>query len=72
MAHPFISFFDKALKKSTLEENMVLREALKLREKGYRDEEVGEVLRMFTKSLIDDREASIAREALEEFLGEDE
>jgi hypothetical protein len=72
MAHPFISFFDKGLKKSTSEDNVVLQEALKLREKGYRDEEVGEVLRSFAKSLVDDREAGIAEEALEEFLGEEE
>ncbi len=66
MAHPFEKIFDKALKKSTQEENMVMKEAQKLIEKGYRTEEICAVLTKLEKSLIDDREAAIVHDAVEE------
>ena len=67
MAHPFLKMFDKALKKSSPEHNEVLLEAEKLREKGYRVEEIAEVLQKLQKSLIQDDEFEIVGEAVEEF-----
>lgn len=74
MAHPFEKLFEKALKKSTVDENLVLKEAAKLIEKGYRLEEICTVLTKLEKSLIDDAEAAIIREAREETCeeGDDE
>ncbi len=59
--------FDTALKKSTESDNYVLDTAEKLKEKGYRIEEIYEVLQKFRKSLINPDDAAIAQEALEEF-----
>ncbi len=67
MAHPFTKLFDTALKKSSAEENFVLRTAEKLKGKGYRVEEIYDVLEKLQKSLVDDAEAHIVAEALEEF-----
>lgn len=67
MAHPFAKMFDKALKKSSAEQNEVLNVAEKLREKGYRAEEIAGVLKKLQKSLIDKTEAEIVGEAEEEF-----
>ncbi len=72
MAHPFEKLFEKALKKSTVDENLVFKEAKKLQEKGYRTEEIGSVLTKLEKALIDDGESTIVREAREELCGEDE
>ncbi len=72
MAHPFEKIFDKALKKSDTEENMVTKEAQKLVEKGYRTEEICTVLTKLEKSLIDDTESSIVREAIEEICEREE
>lgn len=62
--------FYKALKSSTLEDNLVLKEAIKLREKGYSETEIIGVLTKLQKSLIDETEAQIAQEALEDFIEE--
>jgi DNA-binding transcriptional MerR regulator len=67
MSHPFTKMFDAALKKSTDQDNLVLETAEKLKEKGYRIEEIHEVLHAFHKSLIDPKDIRIAKEALEEF-----
>ena len=67
MAHPFEKMFDKALKSSTSSDNLVLKEASKLREKGYSEAEISGVLEKLQKSLIDDSEAQLVREALEDF-----
>jgi SOS response regulatory protein OraA/RecX len=72
MSHPFEKLFEKALKKSSVDENMVLKEAQKLLEKGYRPEEICTVLKKLEGALIDDGEASIVREAREEVCGEEE
>lgn len=72
MAHPFEALFEKALKKSIPEENMVFREASKLIEKGYRKEEVCGVLVKLEKSLIDSREAAVVHEAIEELCEDEE
>ena len=61
--------FYKALKSSTLDNNLVLEEAVKLREKGYSEAEITSVLTRLQKSLIDDTEAQIVQEALEDFNG---
>lgn len=71
MAHPFSVLFEKALKKSTTEDNLILKEATKLIDKGYRLEEVCSVLLKLEKNLIDDREALLVREAREEMCGEE-
>lgn len=67
MAHPFTKMFDTALKKSTDFDNYVLDTAEKLKEKGYRVDEIYEVLLAFRKSLVDPMDEKIAQEALEEF-----
>ncbi len=69
MAHPFAKMFDTALRKSTPDdfENHILLAAEGLKEKGYRVEEIHEVLRKFANGLIDPNESAIAKEALEEF-----
>jgi hypothetical protein len=72
MSHPFEKMFDKALRKSSLEENLVLKEAQKLIEKGYRHEEVCGVLLKLEKSLIDDTLAEIVRETREEVCEDEE
>ncbi len=67
MAHPFTKMFDLALKKSTELDNQVLKEAEKLREKGYSPQEIYTVLVKLQKSLIDKEESEIVGEAVEEF-----
>jgi DNA-binding ferritin-like protein len=59
--------FDLALKKSTELDNQVLKEAEKLREKGYSPQEIYTVLVKLQKSLIDKEESEIVKEAVEEF-----
>ncbi len=72
MAHPFEKLFDRALKKSTEDDNLVLEEATKLLEKGYKLDEVCGVLTKLEKSLIDDMLANIVREAREEVCEEED
>jgi SOS response regulatory protein OraA/RecX len=72
MAHPFERIFEKALKKSSVDENVVLKEAQKLLEKGYPTEEVCTVLKKLEKALIDDGEATIVREAQKEACEEED
>ena len=67
MAHPFERMFAKALKKSSLESNLVFEEAKKLYEKGYRKEEILTVLQKLHKSLVDETEEQIVSEAALEF-----
>jgi hypothetical protein len=67
MAHPFTKMFDTALRKSNELDNLVLEEAEQLLLKGYRAEEIFEVLENLQKSLIDKTEAAIVGEAVEEF-----
>lgn len=66
MAHPFEKMFEDALRKSQLDENFVEKKAQELIEKGYQHKEICEVLTKLEKSLIDDAEAAIVREAREE------
>jgi len=67
MKHPWGRMLDKALRKSKPEDNLVLEKAEELLEKGYRAEEIFEVLLRLEKSLIDDKDAAILKEAVEEF-----
>lgn len=67
MIHPFEAMFSRALKRSTSETNLVLREAEKLREKGYAPLEILTVLRKMKISRIDETEESIVGEAAEVF-----
>jgi predicted Zn-ribbon and HTH transcriptional regulator len=71
MSHPFEKLFEKTLKKSTNDDNLVLKEATKLLEKGYKRNEVCGVLSKLEKSLIDENLETIVREAQEEVCGED-
>jgi hypothetical protein len=66
MSHPFEKILEKALKKSTVDDNLVQKEALKLIEKGYREDEICGVLLKLEKALIDDTEAQLVHEAREE------
>lgn len=67
MSHPFTKIFEKALKKSTVDNNVVLEESLKLRKKGYSKHEIGSVLLKLKKSLIDRNEENLVAVALYEF-----
>ncbi|MFM2374435.1 MAG: hypothetical protein RLZZ234_430 [Candidatus Parcubacteria bacterium] len=69
MAHPFAKMFDIALRKSDPDDfdNKVLLEAEKLKAKGYRVSEIHEVLKKYAFGIIDDNDARVVREALEEF-----
>ncbi len=66
-SHPFEHMFEKALRKSTPEENVVLEEAEALRQKGYSIDEIYAVLTTLKNSLIQDKDISIVAEAAEEF-----
>lgn len=59
--------FEKALKKSTPEDNLVLEEAEALRKKGYSVQEIYDVLDKLHRELIQDRDTEIVGEAVEEF-----
>lgn len=72
MAHPFGKLFYKALSQSTSDDNRIIKEAKQILEKGYPRNEICAVLLKLEKSLIDDTEASIVREAREEVCEEDE
>lgn len=65
MTHPFTKQFERALKKSTVDENGVLTEARKLLEKGYRIEEIRSVLKELNFGRIDDSECAVIQEAVE-------
>jgi len=67
MAHPFTKILYKALSKSSREDNLVLQEAEKLKEKGYSLHEIYGVLEKLRKGLIENEEIEIVEEALEEF-----
>ena len=65
MKHPFTKIFEKALKKSTKEENVVLLEAQKIIQKGYSKVEVARVLDTCIKGRLDDTEVAVLTEALD-------
>lgn len=67
MGHPFLKMFEGALRKSTEDDNVVLREVLKLKQKGYSVSEIHAVLLKLEQGLIDDGESGIVKEAREEF-----
>jgi hypothetical protein len=67
MAHPFEKIFNKALRKSTPDENLVLEEAESLRQKNYSVVEIYDVLTHLRDALIQDKEKNIVVEACEEF-----
>lgn len=67
MNHPFSNMFEKALKKSTEQDNRVLKEAEMLRRRGYATIEIYEVLQKLHHDLIQDSDVAIVAEALEEF-----
>lgn len=67
MTHPFSTLFEKALKKSTAEDNLVLEEAEALRKKGYNVHEIYEVLQKLERELVQDKDTAIVGEAAEEF-----
>ena len=67
MTHPFAKMFTTALKDSTPMDNLVLKEALRLKDKGYRPEEIHTVLAKLHKGRIDDVEREILEEVVEEF-----
>jgi hypothetical protein len=66
MAHPFSRIFDAALRKSTPEDNAVLKEAELLRAKGYDAGEIHAVLVKMKQGLIRDEEYEAVGEAAEE------
>jgi DNA-binding transcriptional MerR regulator len=66
MAHPFSKLFDAALRKSTPQDNRLLKEAELLRAKGYSVEEIHGVLLKMQQGLVRDRDQEIAQEAVEE------
>lgn len=56
--------FDKALSASTDFDNRVLKTAQKLIGKGYPEAEILEILEKLGKSLIEDKDAAVVREAI--------
>lgn len=67
MAHPFEKMFEKALRKSSEGENLVLEEAESLRKKGYSVDEIYSVLTHLRDALIPEKEVAILTEACDEF-----
>ena len=67
MAHPFSVMFEKALKKSTTQDNLVLEVAEDLRKKGYDVHEIYEVLKKLHEELLGDDDVEIIGEVLAEF-----
>jgi hypothetical protein len=67
MSHPFEKLFEKALKKSTLDDNFVLEEAEKIRGRGYSEKEILAVLMKLQKSLINENDEKIMQDAIDEF-----
>jgi hypothetical protein len=67
MTHPWEKLFDKALRKSTEDENLVLAEAEDLRAKGYSVDEIYSVLTHLRDALIQDKDKNIVVEAADEF-----
>jgi len=67
MKHPFAKILYQALKRSTEYENLVLEEAEKLREKGYPEAEIREVLLSVREGLLEEKDIEIMEEALAEF-----
>ena len=67
MSHPFSNMFEKALKKSTPEDNLVLEEAEMLRKRGYSPREIFDVLEKLHRELVSDADRAVVGEALEEF-----
>lgn len=59
--------FEKALKKSTPEDNLVLEEAEMLRKRGYGPREIFDVLEKLHRELVSDADRAVVGEALEEF-----
>ncbi len=69
MHHPFEKLFMRALRKSTEEDNAVLRVVTDLGHKGYNPKEIHTALAHFQRSLIDEKDSEFVDEALE-VLGE--
>lgn len=67
MAHPFEKIFEKAIDESRGDENHVLGEAEKLKERGYSAKEIYDVLVKLKQSLINPADEAIVGEAVEEF-----
>jgi len=57
----------KKLQDSTLADNLVLKEAVKIKEKGYAVNEINEILLKIREGLLDDSDIEIADDAIEEF-----
>lgn len=72
MAHPFISLFEKELRKSTLEHNHLLTRVDEICNRGYRKEEVVGVLETMCRGRLDDGEVGIIEEVLQRMRSEEE
>ena len=71
MTHPFEKMLEKALGKSTQTDNQLLREAKRILDKGYREEEIIDILRSMEKGRIDDSETELVSNTIEELMGEE-
>lgn len=67
MKSPFYKMIYKKLQDSTLADNLVLKEAVKIKEKGYAVNEINEILLKIREGLLDDSDIEIADDAIEEF-----
>ncbi len=63
--HPFEKMFEKALRKSTSEENLVVEEAEALYKKGYSPDEIHSVLIHLRDALINDADVELVSEAVD-------
>lgn len=72
MASPFEKLLNKALQKSSREDNRLLKEATKIVKKGYPETEIIDILQRFEHGLIDPKERAIVTDTLEELIGDEE
>jgi len=71
MSHPFTKLFMQALRKSTEEDNLVLKKAEEILGRGYSKEEVVSVLIKLRIGLLDQKEEDIVADALDILIEDD-
>lgn len=67
MPHPFMKMFERALAKSTVGDDVVYKQALKLKDKGYSPDEIYRVLTTLKNGMIADTDKEILTDAVEKF-----
>lgn len=65
MAHPFEKIFERALKKSDRNTNIVLKEAERILKHGYSQDEILTLLLTMQKGRLDETDSAILEETIE-------